>query len=157
MITFRPATLNDLDTLLEFEQGVILAERPFDPTLKPGHITYYDIKGFIQSDDVEIVVGSIKEEVVSCGYVKQVKSKDFAVNDYHAYIGFMYVKPEHRGKGISQELLDELLAWAKSRNLTEVTLGVYNQNQSAIRAYEKAGFDKHSMAMRMTIERLVRS
>ena len=42
MIT-REATLKDLHTLLEFEQGIIAAERPFDGTLKEGEIHYYDL------------------------------------------------------------------------------------------------------------------
>ena len=33
-VIIRKATLNDLDILLVFEQGVINTERPFDATLK---------------------------------------------------------------------------------------------------------------------------
>ena len=33
-LKIRVATIKDLPLLLEFEQGVITAERPFDPTLK---------------------------------------------------------------------------------------------------------------------------
>jgi hypothetical protein len=43
-ITTRPARIDDLDTLYRFEQGIITAERPFNETLKPGHINYYDLK-----------------------------------------------------------------------------------------------------------------
>ena len=34
MITIRKATIEDLPVLLEFEQGVLRAERPMDRTLK---------------------------------------------------------------------------------------------------------------------------
>jgi hypothetical protein len=37
-IKIREATLDDLQTLLEFEQGVIAAERPMDSGLKEGPI-----------------------------------------------------------------------------------------------------------------------
>lgn len=47
----------------------------------------------------------------------------------------MYVKPEHRGKGINQKVLDALLNWAKKRGLTEIRLEVYNENQSAIKVW----------------------
>ena len=40
----RTATLDDLETLYRFEQGIILAERPFDPTLAKDPISYYDLK-----------------------------------------------------------------------------------------------------------------
>ena len=34
----RSATLDDLELLLKFEQGVIEVERPFDPTIRKGPI-----------------------------------------------------------------------------------------------------------------------
>ena len=42
-IHIRKALLSDLATLLEFEQGIIAAERPYDPTLKKEKIQYYNI------------------------------------------------------------------------------------------------------------------
>ena len=48
MIT-REATEQDLAILLEFEQGVVTAERPFNSTLIEGEIHYYDLKHLIQS------------------------------------------------------------------------------------------------------------
>ena len=53
MITTRAAIQEDLPILLEFEQGLINFERPFDPTLKDEKISYYDIKAMILSDDVQ--------------------------------------------------------------------------------------------------------
>jgi hypothetical protein len=43
-LKIRKAKLEDLNTLLEFEQGIITAERPYDPTLKQGTISYYNIE-----------------------------------------------------------------------------------------------------------------
>ena len=51
-ITVRPATLADLPTLLRFEQGVIAAERPMDPTIQDGPIHYYDLNTMLTSPDV---------------------------------------------------------------------------------------------------------
>ena len=52
-ILIRKATLNDMETLLRFEQGVIKTERPFDVTLKPGLIHYYDIDEMIKASHIE--------------------------------------------------------------------------------------------------------
>ena len=46
-IIIRDARLEDLPVLLEFEQGIVTAERPFDPTLAADPISYYDIKRLI--------------------------------------------------------------------------------------------------------------
>ena len=148
-ILLRPALLEDLDTLLEFEQGVISAERPFEPTLKAGHINYYDIRQMIQSEDIELLVALIEDEIVGSGYARIEKAKPFQNHDYYAYLGFMYVKPEYRGRGINQKILEALILWARSKNIDEIRLDVFHNNLPAIRAYEKAGFKKLSVKMRL--------
>ena len=55
------ATINDLPLLLEFEQGVITAELPFDPTLKKDPTSYYDIEEMIRAENVHLIVAEINE------------------------------------------------------------------------------------------------
>jgi len=61
----------------------------------------------------------------------------------------MYTRPSHRGQGINKLLVEELVQWCHSQQLCEVRLTVYSGNQSAVRAYEKAGFTSHIMEMRL--------
>lgn len=150
-ITIRPATLEDLPILYEFEQGIIQAERPFDPTLKSGHINYYDLKALTESDQAEVVVAEVAGEVVASGYAHIKDGKDFQSHNQFAYLGFMFVKPDHRGQGIITQILDELKSWSQSRGINEIRLEVYNDSDPAVRAYEKAGFKKHLVEMRMSI------
>ena len=97
-IYVRKANLNDLKTLLEFEQGVIKAERPLDPFLKNGPLTYYDIPKMITSRDAHLTVAVFNEEIIASGYVRIEKSKHYHKNQQHGYIGFIYVKELFRGK-----------------------------------------------------------
>jgi GNAT superfamily N-acetyltransferase len=147
-IIIRPATLADMDTLLRFEQGVIIAERPFDPTLKDEHINYYDLVGLIESNDVELLVAELAGELIGSGYARIEESKIYLKHPKHAYLGFMYVEPEHRGKGVNQKIIESLKAWAAARNVTECRLQVYYDNLPAIKAYEKIGFSKLMIKMR---------
>lgn len=73
-------------------------------------------------------------------------------HDYHAYLGFIYVAPEFRGKGISGRVIEELKKWARLQGIKEMRLEVYYQNISAIKAYEKFGFTRHMIEMRCTTE-----
>lgn len=150
-IKFRKASIKDLPTLFEFEQGIIEAERPFDPNLKAGHINYYDIKAMIQSENVEVLVASIEDELVASSYIKIKEAKPYEDHAFYGYIGFMYVKPNFRGRGISTRMIEELTSWARNKNLSEIRLEVYDENHSAIRAYEKAGFNRQMVEMRMEI------
>jgi ribosomal protein S18 acetylase RimI-like enzyme len=148
-ITTRTATLADLDILLEFEQGIIQTERPFDPTLKEGHINYYDIAAMIQAPHVEVVVAEVDSEIIGSGYARIDDSKIYVKHPKHAYLGFMYVKPEYRGKGVNKKVITALHNWAIARAITEFKLDVYNDNLAAIKAYEKIGFSKLLIEMRM--------
>jgi GNAT superfamily N-acetyltransferase len=148
-ITIRTAILDDLDTLLGFEQGVITTERPFDPTLREGEIHYYDIAAMIRANHVEVVVAELNNEIVGSGYARIEDSKIYLKHPKHAYLGFMYVKPEQRGKGVNQKIIETLRQWAISQGITELKLDVYNDNLPAIKAYEKVGFTKLLVEMRM--------
>jgi len=148
-IVIRKATLNDLETLLLFEQGVINAERPFDSTLKTEPTHYYDIKEMINASHVEIVVAEIRSERIGSGYARIESAKPYLKHKKHAYLGFMYVVPEQRGKGVVQKIIEALKQWSVSQNITEMRLEVYQNNLAAIKAYEKIGFTKHMIQMRM--------
>jgi GNAT superfamily N-acetyltransferase len=147
-ITIRPATLADMDTLLQFEQGVISAERPLDPTLKDGHINYYNLPELITSPNCHLVVAELAGEVIGSGYARIETSKIYLNHPQYAYLGFMYVLPQHRGKGVNKMVIAALQEWAASQGINELRLEVYCQNAPAIKAYQKVGFISHMLAMR---------
>jgi len=150
-IHIRPATSADLPLLLEFEQGVIAAERPFDPTIRPHPTRYYDLRGMLTDPDVCLLVAEQQQQLVGSGYARIKEAKPFNRHSHYAYLGFMYVLPSFRGRGINGLLIDALKQWALSKGLHEMRLEVYYDNAAAIRAYEKAGFTKHMIEMRIPI------
>ena len=64
----------------------------------------------------------------------------------------MYVAPQHRGKGVNKKIMDALTNWIAAKNITELRLDVYQNNEAAIKAYEKVRFTKHMVEMRMEIK-----
>lgn len=146
----REATEKDIENLLPFEQGIVTAERPFNSTLIDGEIHYYDLNEFIQSPDATLIVAEENNEIIASGYALIKKTeKNYYTFESYAYLGFMYVKPEHRGKGVNKVITDELISWSKSKGISEVKLDVYALNESAIKAYEKAGFEPLLLTMRL--------
>ncbi|MCO5936259.1 GNAT family N-acetyltransferase [Mucilaginibacter sp. RB4R14] len=148
-IITRRATVADMDTLLQFEQGVISSERPFDPTLKEGHINYYDLNELIIAPHIQLVVAELNGEIIGSGYARIETSKIYLQHPQHAYLGFMYVLPQHRGKGINKLVINALKEWSVQQGITEFRLEVYFGNVAAIKAYEKVGFNSHMIEMRM--------
>ena len=150
-ISIRKADLNDLQILLDFEQGVIKAERPLDPFLNSGPLSYYDLPEMITSRHFHLIVAVVEDEVIASGYVRIETSRQYHKNPQHGYIGFMYVKESFRGKKISTLILESLKKWSTQKNLKELRLDVYSKNTPAIKAYEQFGFSKSLVNMRIDI------
>ncbi|TLV02146.1 GNAT family N-acetyltransferase [Dyadobacter luticola] len=151
-IQVRPARPDELQVLWEFEQGIILAERPFDKTLLPGHFHYYDLAKMIENEETEVVVAVQGDKLIGSGHARIMEAKPFNQFERYAFLGFMYVVPEMRGKGVNRLIIDALVQWAKNRGLEEIRLHVYSDNAPAIAAYEKVGFKKILTEMRLDLD-----
>jgi len=151
-IVSRKALLNDLPILEDFLQLLVEAERPFDETIGAGKIIYYDIRELIMNDDAEVLVLEEEGRIIGCGYAQIKIAKPYLRHQQYAHLGFMFVVPEYRGKGLNQRLIANLKSWALSKGIGEVRLEVYSENTSAIKAYEKAGFKKLLTTMRYEIQ-----
>lgn len=150
-IEIRKALESEINILLDFEQGIILSERPFDSTLKDGKIHYYDLIELIKSENAEVLVAVIDGEIIGSGYAKILPAKPYLKHTQYSYLGCMYVKLEFRGQGVNQKILQSLIEWAKRKNISEVRLEVYDENEIAKKAYLKSGFKPNLLEMRLEI------
>jgi GNAT superfamily N-acetyltransferase len=105
----------------------------------------------ISDPSVELVVATLDAAVIASGYCRIEPAKPYLSHSRQGYLGFMYVLPEYRGRGINKLIMEKLTGWARSQDMTELRLDVYYGNTAAILAYEKAGFSKHMIEMRMPI------
>ena len=150
-IEIRKALLSEIKILLDFEKEIISSERPFDNTLKDDEIHYYDLIELIKSENAEVLVAVIDGEIIGSGYAKILPAKPYLKHTQYAYLGFMYVKPEFRGQGVNLKILQSLIECAKRKNISEVRLEVYNENEIAKKAYLKSGFKPNLLEMRLEI------
>ena len=150
-ISIRIANLNDLETLLAFEQGVIKAERPMDSFLGQGTLSYYNIPELIAAKNSHLIVALAGKELVGSGYIKIEESSTYHKNTKHGYIGFIFVKPSFRGKRISGLILESLKKWGKEKDLKELRLDVYSKNTDALKSYNRFGFTKGLVNMKIDI------
>lgn len=148
-VNIRTATLDDLPVLLNFEQEIIRAERPFDVTIKQGPISYYDIAAMIQEPNAHVVVAQVDDKIVASGYAIPKRARHYLDHEFYAYLGFMYTDEAFRGLGINAQIVEALKNWSQQKGFQEIRLTVYNENLPAIKAYEKVGFKKHIIEMRL--------
>ena len=148
-IELREAVIEDLHILKIFEQEIIQFERPFASNIKMSPVTYYDLKDLILRKDAQVIVAIIGEEIVGSGFALIQNSKPYFEPEQYVYLGFMFVSPQYRGKGINGKIIEKLVEWATSKNLSEIQLDVYAANESATNAYKKIGFKPDLLKMRL--------
>ncbi len=147
-INYRTATVEDLAALRSFEQGVIRAERPYNSSIRPDPVSYYDIAELIQGEDSVVMVADVDGRIVASGYGLIRDSRPYFDHKVHTYLGFMYVIPDFRGLGINKEIIRCLSDWSKARGIQYLYLDVYAENTNAIKAYEKVGFESSIINMK---------
>jgi len=148
----RKATEKDLPVLMKFMDGLVNAERTMDPTIKEGKVIYYDLSEIMENKESDLYVVELNNELVASGYAKIKGDRSYLKHTKQGYLGFMFVPEKHRGNGYNRLIMDALLKWCEERNVFEIRLDVYEDNPSAIRAYEKIGLKKHLITMRMNLK-----
>jgi GNAT superfamily N-acetyltransferase len=151
-ITIRQAVHADIPELLKMEQGVITSERPFDPTIAPDPVHYYDLEALLANERAVVLVACDGQTIVSSGYAMEKRARHYLDHEAYAYLGFMYTLPHYRGQGINGLLIRALQKWSLDHGLEEMRLTVYNDNLPALRSYEKVGFSRHIIEMRLRKE-----
>ncbi|WP_405413417.1 GNAT family N-acetyltransferase [Maribacter sp. Asnod1-A12] len=151
-ITIREAVKSDIPVLLQYEQEVVKAERPMDPTIRSSDVTYYNLDMLMENPRATVMVACDGDKIVATGYALEKPARHYLDHETYAYFGFMYTEPDYRSKGINGKIVSALQDWSTKAGLTEIRLHVYNDNEPAIRAYEKKGFKRHMIEMRLRTE-----
>jgi DNA-binding MarR family transcriptional regulator/GNAT superfamily N-acetyltransferase len=108
---------------------------------------YYEAASVIQRDTPEAIrqvigdassgiwVAYLREKAVGCVMLRRLSSIPFAGECKR-----LYVRPEARGKGLADALLDAQEAFARSKGLEWIYLDSYDDLKAAIALYRKRGY-----------------
>ena len=110
--------------------------------------------------DGKIFVAEEKDQII--GFIQGViiehrKGEDDFYDLIHnpskeGWAGLLFVKPEYRGSGTGQQLLNEMKNYFISKNCTSIRLLVLSDNKHAIAVYEKNGFMRHDLEMILKLD-----
>ena len=92
----------------------------------------YDQYNVIESIET-VVIAYLDQLPVGCGGIKRYDQTTVELKR-------MYVRPEHRGKGIAGRLLAELETWARELGFSAVLLETGRKQAEAIGLYTKHGY-----------------
>ncbi len=95
----------------------------------------------IKSGNRLVFIYKINGEFIGEGaLVSDTGDPDYTIPDKRIYVSRMIVKKGYRNRGIGSEILEFLIAKAKSMGYSEMTIGVDKDNVNALHLYKKYGF-----------------
>ena len=145
----RRADLGDLGQLVEF---TISEAREAEGVSKEPEKAREGIRAALEDESFALywVVQSEDNEIL--GNVSVIKEWSNWSAGYFWWIQSMFIKPEYRGRGLLEMLIQTVRESARQSNALELRLYVHKDNARAIKAYKKTGFvDSDYRIMRMDI------
>jgi RimJ/RimL family protein N-acetyltransferase len=140
-IKIRHAVLTDVDSFRELRLEAIKNHptafgQDYDENiLRPQG--YWGERLTINSAEQALFFAEYNEQLVGMtGIFRQLSKKSL----HSAGVWGVYVKPEWRGRYISETLIQSCLNWAKQQNIVIVKLAVVTSNLSALHCYKRCGF-----------------
>ena len=96
------------------------------------------IKSTNESDNNTMVLATIENEIVGIGTISSNQKK----KGKHVGILGIVIKKEHCDLGLGKVMMDYLIDWCKSNNITtKISLSVRKDNARGIALYKKCGFE----------------
>jgi len=136
-VEIREGSVEEASLLLE---ELNRYERKLDPFLKPMNAD--EIKRYLEKKvkrgKTRILVAEENGEVVGVAVCEVMKWKTTTFQNL-VYVHDLFVKKEHRGRGIGKALLKEVEKWARKMEANVVVVDVYTNNPS-LNFYRKLGF-----------------
>ncbi len=146
-VTLRVLRWEDLDALLQFINNLVDEKRGnkkstlytgFDRKVTREQETEWLAQTLvaIEGEDVINVVADIGEKIIANGDVTRGGYKD---THHHGHLGLTMIS-KYRGQGIGRRMIETLVRESRKAGLRTLDTEFLAENETARRAYEKAGF-----------------
>lgn len=133
--TIRPASLNDVDQIMQFVIDLAIYEKEEDAVIAtPEHF-----KNALFCDNPQAHCLIAESGGKSVGFALYFFSFSTWLGQHGIYLEDLYVSPESRGLGAGKALLKELSKIAVKKNLGRVEWSVLDWNEPSIKFYEAMG------------------
>ena len=152
MITVRPATKDDIPSLMSLLVQVDMVHHNGRPDLFRGPTTKYteaELAAILSDPATPVFVGVDESgRVLGHGFCVMQHAGGRLMEEHDTlYIDDICVDENARGLGVGRALYDHILAFAREKGCYNVTLNVWTCNPGAMKFYEKLGLKPYRVGM----------
>lgn len=111
------------------------------------------LKNICNSEESELFVAEYDNEIVGIVEINIRRVvNDFLKKDREwVSLDTIMIKEKYRNNGIGEMLVDTVLDWSREKNINRIELNVYEFNKSAIKFYQRLGFETLNRTMYIEI------
>jgi ribosomal protein S18 acetylase RimI-like enzyme len=122
----------------------------FDPSLPLPQYLTDTTEQFFDPQQTPLFFVTEQDQLIGCLWMG--RARDQRTGDAQAYVFLIAVDPAHQRQGLGTYLLSKAREQTHAWGLSELTLQVYLDNQSALKLYEKLGFVVKSQLLSWTLD-----
>ena len=101
----------------------------------------------LDAPNAAVFVAEQNAEVIGYTYVSAESYDYMSLRGPAGVLQDIVVDPEHRRRGVAQQLLEAALAYVRSRGLTQIVLSTAERNEAAQRFFASTGFRRTMIEM----------
>ena len=134
------ANYNDTLKVDNLLTKLIQDERKYDKNINKNYIVKDFYNKFVNKSDSCIAVAKTgNKEIIGYCFV-YIEDYGNVYNEKIVQLDALFVEPIYRGNGIAQKLINYITKWSKEKGAKYIELKVCNNNENAIKLYDKLGF-----------------
>lgn len=100
-----------------------------------------NFKNGIQQDNVFVFVAEVDEELVGYLLFEIRDTPPIFTRERDCALDQLFVKPEHRGEGIAQSLIDRAVMIGEEKGAETVVMSIDAENEGALGFFDELGYD----------------
>lgn len=139
-IFIKEAIKDDIKEINNLLTNLIQDERQYDKNINKNYIVKNYYEHFLKKKNSCIIVAKDENNNIlgyGFGFIMDYGN---VYDNKVAQLDAVYIKPEHRKKGIARQIIQYFTEWSKNNKVSYIELKVCNNNNKAMKLYEKEGF-----------------
>lgn len=111
------------------------------------------LKNICNSEESELFVAEYDNEIVGIVEINIKRTVNNFLKKDREWVSLdtIMIKEKYRNNGIGEMLMDTVLDWSREKNINRIELNVYEFNKSAIKFYQRLGFETLNRTMYIEI------
>ncbi len=154
MFIIRNFKEKDLSTVVRLSKKMIDYHHEIDPYYKPS-VKYENLKDdareWLIERNTKVLVAEIDGGIVGYARGSIERSPMFVTPSKIGIVDDLFVAEPYRKQGIGERLFSGLLDWFKIKKVKNIELSVDFRNEAGIKFWEKLGFFKYKLKMRLVL------